>query len=53
MKLGWKPQDLIERVKKLFNTDDVLSLNPTMAETLIKHLMKEIEAKEEEDEMPF
>jgi len=52
MKLGWKPEDLIERVKKLFSTEDVLSLNPTMAETLIKHLKKELEEKEEE-EIPF
>jgi len=39
MKLGWKPEDLIERVKKLFSTEDVLSLNPTMAETLPDNLL--------------
>jgi hypothetical protein len=52
-KLGWKPEDLINRVKELFSTEDVLSLNPTMAQTLIKHLTREIEAQQEEDEIPF
>jgi len=53
--LKWSPEDLKNRAKKLFSTDDIINLNPTMAEALIKNLEKEVEAKNKKqaDAVPF